>query len=134
MMSQLSKGFDFKIAGTQKVGERTVWILTATPKPSYRPPNMDCQVLPGMQGEMWIDQETYEWVKVTAQVTRPVSIEGFLAVVEPGTRFEIEKIPVSAGIWQISHFSMQARAKVLHLIKRNSAEEDSFYDFQPNSR
>lgn len=130
MMSQLSKAFDFKIAGTRKVDERTVWVLTATPKRGYRPPNLDCQVLRGMQGEMWVDQETYEWVKVTAQVIRPVSIEGFLAQVEPGTRFEIEKTPVAAGIWQIAHFSMQSRAKVLHLIKRNSAEEDWYYDFQ----
>jgi hypothetical protein len=131
MMSQLSKGFDFKIGGARVVGERNVWILSATPKAGYQPPNMDCQVLPGMQGEMWIDQKTYEWVKVTAKVIRPVSIEGFLAEVEPGTRFEIEKVPVTADIWQISHFSMQSRAKVLHLMNRNSAEEDWYYDFQP---
>ena len=134
MMTQLSKGFDFKMTGTMKVGRRNVWVLAATPKPGYRPPNMDCQVLLGMRGQMWIDQETYEWVKVTAQVIRPVSIEGFLAEVEPGTRFEIEKTPVTAGIWQISHFSMQSRAKVLHLIKRNSSEEDWYYNFQPTTR
>ncbi len=134
MMSQLSEGFDFKIAGTRKVGSRTVWVLTATPKLGYRPPNLDCQVLPGMRGEMWIDQNTYEWVKVTAQVIRPVSIGGFLAEVEPGTRFEIEKTPVSAGIWQITHFSMQSHAKVFHLIKHNSAEEDWYYDFQLATR
>ena len=131
MMSQLVVGFDFKMAGIRKLGSRTVWILTATPKPGYQPPNMDCQVLPGMKGEMWIDQETYEWVKVTARVIRAVSIEGFLAEVEPGTRFEIEKTPVAAGIWQITHFSMRSRAKVLHLINRNSTEEDWYYDFQP---
>jgi hypothetical protein len=134
MMSKLSKGFDFKITGARSVGLRNVWILSATPKAGYQPPNMDSQVLPGMQGEMWIDQKTYEWVKVTAQVIRPVSIEGFLAEVEPGTRFEIEKVPVAADIWQISHFSMQSHAKVLHLINRNSAEEDWYYDFQATAR
>jgi len=134
MMSQLSQGFDFKIAGTRKVGQRTVWILTATPKLGYRPLNLDCQVLPGMRGEMWIDQNTYEWVKVTAQVIRPVSIGGFLAEVEPGTRFEIEKEPVAPGIWQITHFSMQSRARVLHFIRHNSAEEDWYSDFQPTTR
>jgi hypothetical protein len=131
MMSQLSQAFDFKIAGTRKVGPRTVWVLTASPKLGYRPPNLDCQVLPGMRGEMWIDQDTYEWVKVTAQVIRPVSIGGFLAQVEPGTRFEIEKNPVAPGVWQITHFSMQSHARVLHLISHNSAEEDWFSDFQP---
>jgi hypothetical protein len=133
MMSQLSKGFDFRIEGTRKVAKRTVWVLSATPKPGYQPPNMESQVLIGMRGEMWIDQQTYEWVKVTAQVIRPVSIEGFLAEVEPGTRFEIEKTPVSAGIWQIAHFSMQSRAKVLHLFAKDSAEEDWYYDFKPAS-
>jgi hypothetical protein len=131
MMSQLSKGFDFKLVGAAKVAKRTVWILAATPKPGYQPPNMESQVLIGMRGEMWIDQQTYEWVKVTAQVIRAVSIEGFLAQVEPGTRFEIEKTPVAPGVWQIAHFSMQSHAKVFHLIDKDSAEEDWYYDFTP---
>ena len=88
-------------------------------------------MLIGMRGEMWIDQQTYKWVKVTAEVIRPVSIEGFLAEVEPGTRFEIEKTPVAPGIWQIAHFTMQSRAKVLHFIDKNSAEEDWYWDFTP---
>jgi hypothetical protein len=133
MMSQLSQGFVFKLVGARKVAKRNVWVLSATPKPGYQPPNMESQVLPGMRGEMWIDQQTYEWVKVTAQVIRPVSIEGFLAEVEPGTRFEIEKIPVAPGIWQIAHFSMQSHAKVFHFIDRNSAEEDWYYGFKPVS-
>jgi hypothetical protein len=87
-----------------------------------------------MRGEMWIDQDTYEWVKVTAQVIRPVSIGGFLAEVEPGARFEIEKGPVAPGIWQITHFSMQSHAKVLRLIKHNSAEEDWYSEFQTTTR
>jgi hypothetical protein len=133
MMSQLSKGFVFKLVGARRVAKRNVWVLSATPKPGYQPPNMESQVLLGMRGEMWIDQRTYEWVKVTAEVIRPVSIQGFLAEVEPGTRFEIEKTPVAAGIWQIAHFSMQSHAKVLHLIDKNSAEEDWYYDFKPAS-
>jgi hypothetical protein len=131
MMTQLSKAFDFKIAGVGNFSKRKVWILRAIPKPNYQPPNLESKVLPGMQGEMWIDQQTYEWLKVTAEVIRPVSIEGFLARVEPGTRFEIEKIPVAAGVWQISHFSMHSRAKVLSLISKTSAEEDWYYDFKP---
>jgi hypothetical protein len=131
MMSQLSQGFVFKLMGARRIGKRSVWVLSATPKPGYQPPNMESQVLIGMRGEMWIDQQTYEWVKVTSEVIRPVSIEGFLAEVEPGTRFEIEKTPVAAGIWQVAHFTMQSHAKVLHLINKDSAEEDWYYDFTP---
>jgi len=67
---------------------------------------------------------------VTAKVIHPVSIEGFLARVEPGTRFEIEKAPVGDGSWQITHFSMQSHAKILLLVNHSSQEEDWFYDFK----
>src|SRR5689334_9993821 len=86
MMSQLSEAFDFTLAGKKKIKKFNVWLLKATPRAGYKPPNMEAQVLTGMEGEMWIDQKTFQWVKVTAKVIRPVSIEGFLASVEPGTR------------------------------------------------
>jgi hypothetical protein len=129
MMGQLSEAFNFTLLGKKKIKTFNVWVLKATPRPGYKPPNMETQVLPGMEGELWIDEKTYQWVKVTARVIHPVSIEGFLAQVEPGTQFEIEKAPVGGGIWQITHFSMQSHAKVLFLVNRASEEEDWFYDF-----
>ncbi len=130
MMNQLTKAFDFTLLGKHKVRGFTVWALKATPKPGYQPPNMETQVLPGMQGELWIDQKTYQWVRVTARVIRPVSIEGFLAQVEPGTQFELEKSPVGGGSWQITHFAMKSNAKVLYMFKRSSQEDDTYFDYQ----
>ncbi len=130
MMDQLTKGFDFTLLGQRKVRGFSVWLLKATPRPGYQPPNLETQVLRGMQGELWIDQQTYQWVKVTAQVVHPVSIEGFLAQVEPGTRFELEKSPVGSGIWQNSHFAMRSSAKVFYLFNRASQAEESYFDYR----
>lgn len=129
MMEQLTEAFDFKLAGQSKLRSFRVYLLKATPKSGYQPPNMDCQVLPGMQGELWIDQKTFQWVKVTAQVIHPVSIEGFLAQVEPGTRFELEKTPVGDNIWLPSHFAMKSHAKVLFLVNHSSSEDDTYFDY-----
>jgi hypothetical protein len=134
MMAQLSDAFDFTLAGKKKVRKFNVWVLKATPRAGYKPPNMEAQVLRGMEGEMWIDQKTYQWVKVTARVIRPVSIEGFLAQVEPGTRFELEKGPVAGGSWQPTHFSMQSHSKVLFLVNHASEEEDWFYDYEKSKQ
>lgn len=131
MMQQLTKAFEFKLIGDGQLHGFHVWRLRATPRPGYNPPNMDAQVLVGMQGELWIDQDTYQWVRVTAEVIRPVSIEGFLAQVEPGTRFELEKLPVQGGTWQPSHFSMRSHAKVLFLFGHNSSEDDTYFDYTP---
>lgn len=130
MMNQLTKAFNFTLVGQRKVRGFSVWVLKATPRPGYQPPNMETQVLPGMQGELWIDQKTYQWVKVTAQVVRPVSIEGFLAQVEPGTQFELEKSPVGPGIWQPSHFAMKSSAKVFYLFNRASQADQTFFDYR----
>ncbi len=96
--------FDFKLLGETRLNGDDVYALQATPRPGYHPPNMETQVLTGMQGELWIDKDIFQWVKVEAQVTHPLSIEGFLAKVEPGTHFELEKAPVARGVWLPTHF------------------------------
>ena len=112
LMDELAKAFDFRLLGQQKLGPYDVYVLKATPRAGYKPPNMEEQALTRMQGKLWIDENKFQWVKVEAQVIHAVSIEGFLARVEPGTRFELEKMPVADGIWLPSHFAMKSRAKV----------------------
>jgi hypothetical protein len=131
MMSQLTEAFNFTFDGEDTVRGFRVYVLNAKPKPDYQPPNRDCEVLPGMEGKLWIDQKSFQWVQVKAEVIRPVSIAGYLAQVEPGTLFELQKDPVGDGtVWLVSHFRMQASAKVLFLFNKNSQEEDKFWDFQ----
>jgi hypothetical protein len=130
LIQQLTKAFDFKLGGEETVGKHQTWVLEATPKPGYHPPDKRAEVLTGMQGKLWIDKPTYQWVKVEAEVVRPVSIEGFLARVEPGTRFELEKTPVAPGIWLPSHFSVHAKAKILDIFGHDVHTDETYYDYQ----
>ncbi|HZR56105.1 MAG TPA: hypothetical protein VFA74_04485 [Terriglobales bacterium] len=74
LMEQLAKAFDFKLIGEQKLNAHDVYVLQAMPRPGYQPPDMDSQALTGMRGTLWIDKASFQWVKVEAQVMRPVSI------------------------------------------------------------
>lgn len=131
MMSQLTKAFNFAFEGEETIRNHRVFVLKATPRAGYQPPNRDCEVLPGMEGKLWIDQESFHWVQVMAEVLRPVSISGFLATVEPGTRFELQKEPVGDGkAWLASDFEMKSSAKVLYVFNRNSQEKTRFWDYQ----
>lgn len=129
MMDEMVKAFDFKLLGETKLNGHAVYSLRASPRHGYKPPNMEAQALTGMQGKLWVDKKTFQWVKVEAKVTRPVSIKGFLAQVEPGTYFELEKIPVAPGIWLAEHFSMRSRAKVLKLIPKNDEEDVTYFNY-----
>jgi len=99
LMEQLTKALDFKLVGEQKLGADEAYVLKATPRPGYKPPNTEAKVLTGMEGELWIDKKTFQWIKVEATVIHPVSIAGFLAEVEPGTHFELEKMALEDNLW-----------------------------------
>lgn len=129
-LSQLTLGFNFTVAGEQRLAGRDVYVLKALPRPGYQPPNMEAEVLKGMRGTLWIDKKTYQWVKVEARVMHPVWIEGFIAEVEPGTEFELDRMPVGDDIWLPQHYWMKARAKVLFLFNHKSGEDDTFYDYR----
>jgi hypothetical protein len=129
MLDELTKAFDFHVHGEQKLGPYDVYVLNATRRHGYKPPNRDCEVLTGMEGRLWIDKKTFQWVKVEAHVVHPVAIEGFMAQVEPGTRFELEKAPVEGDIWLTTHYSMKASAKVLFLVPHHSQEEDTYSNY-----
>jgi hypothetical protein len=128
-LGEFTKAFDFKMTGEEELDHHQVYVLEATPRRDYHPPDRETQALKGMRGKMWIDKETYQWVKVEAEVTHPVSIIGFVATVEPGTRFELEKMPVDGEIWLPKHFAMTARAKILEVFHHKGQDEETYFNY-----
>ncbi len=129
LMEEFTKAFDFACIGEQEVGGREAYVLEATPRPGYQPPNRETEVLKGTKGRLWIDKQSFNWVKAEAEVIKPVPIVGFLARVEPGTHFELDAMPISNDIWLPSHFSMKTRAKVLLVFSHESEADESYYGY-----
>jgi hypothetical protein len=130
LMEELTRAFTFQLTGKGQVAGRSVYILRATPRKGYQPTDRETRVLTGMRGTLWIDQQSFQWVKVQADVISPVTIGGFLATVEPGTRFELEKMPVADGIWLPKHFSVRSHAKVLLVFHHQTGEDDTWFDYK----
>lgn len=130
MLNEMVKAFDFTITGEGMLDGHKVWMLKTTPKRSYVPHNREGRVLQHMEGQMWIDQATYRWVKVEAHVMMPVSMYGFLAKVKPGTRFELEQAPVSSAHWMPKKFTVTVRATALWIKNENSFDEDDYSDYR----
>lgn len=134
LIQQMTAGFDFHLLGKRTLNGFNVYVLKATPRHGYKPPDRDSEVLTGMEGTLWIDQKTFQWVKVEAHVFHPVRIEGFLAEVEPGTHFEVEKRPVTDDIWMATHYSMKANAKIMLLFPHREQEDDSYFNYRKASQ
>ena len=57
LMEQLTKALDFKLVGNKNWVPYDVYVLKATPRPGYEPPNIEAKVLTGMEGKLWIDEQ-----------------------------------------------------------------------------
>jgi hypothetical protein len=129
-MEQLADAFDFVLSGKDTIAGHQVYVLTARPRRGYHPPNTQAKALTGMRGTLWIDSEDFHWVKVRAEVFRTVSIEGFLARVEPGTRFELDQTPIEKGLWLPSRFLVNTRAKVLFFFSHNDRQDETYFGYK----
>jgi len=131
LMQEMTKALTFRLRGTATLDGHAVYVFDATPRPGYQPSSHETRVLTGMKGTLWVDKETYQWVKVEAEVFRPVPFGLFIAKVNPGTRFILEQAPVSGGLWQPKRFRVEVRASIFWR-KRNSDEDSTYSDYRLN--
>jgi hypothetical protein len=129
LMQEMVKGFSFKLLRQEAMNGRRCFVLGATPRPGYEPTSRDTKVLKGMRGTMWVDTKQYRWVKVYAEVFRPVEFGLFIARVQPGTEFTLEEMPVEGNVWLPSHFSTRVRAKIL-LFSRQSLDDETYSNYR----
>jgi hypothetical protein len=133
VIEEMPRAFQYALVQKRSAGARTVYVLRATPRPGYDPPDAESQVLTGMRGEFWIDTATSQLVRGVARVLRPVSIEGFLARVEPGTEFEVTQQPVGPGIWLPTHFTIRSRSAIVFLFHHHTDEERTYFNYRRTS-
>jgi len=131
LMREMTDAFVYKLTGEQTIRNRPAYVLEANPKPGFEPKSRDARVLTGMKGKMYIDKATYQWAKVEAEVIKPVSFYGFLAKVEPGTRFVLEQAPVRSGLWLPVRFIEVVQARALGIINEDSNHEESYSRYRP---
>ena len=129
LMSEMINAFDFSLVGEETVNGRRCFVLTATPRAAYQPKERDTKVLKGMRGKMWVDVKQYQWVRVHAEVFRPVTFGLFIAHVQPGTEFTLEQTPIQNNIWLPSHFSTRVKATVL-LFPTGSSDDETYTNYR----
>ena len=130
LLREFTNAFDFTYSGEELANGRVTYVLEASPRAGYQPPNRTARVLTGMQGRLWIDKESFHWVKAEAEVLKSVSMFGVFARVVPGTRMELEMIPVTDAVWLISRFALDMRFSILWM-KSAKASESTFSDYRP---
>jgi hypothetical protein len=134
LFRELASAFTFTAGGRERVDSKEAYVLNAEPRPDYDSPTRDGRVLSGMKAVFWVDTRTYQWIRVRAVVTKPVSIVGFQLVrVEPGTTIVIEKAPVEAGIWLMKRLQIKSESKLLFFVPHHTFYDERDFDYRRTS-
>jgi len=131
MLKEMVEAFDFRLVGEANLEGHNCWVFDAEPKPGYQPKTRETKVLLGMRGKLWIDKSQYQWVRVEAEVMRPVSLYGVFAKVGPGTHFSLEQAPVAGDLWLPTHFSVNVKATAFGFINEDSVNDETYRQYKP---
>ena len=113
MLRELPKALDYSHAGMEMIDGEECWVLSAKPKPGYDPPSMTTKFLTQMHAKVWISKKHHRMLKLDAVSVGPVSLGGFLARFEKGTRIQLEQVKVDENVWLPSRFKMTYDGRVL---------------------
>jgi hypothetical protein len=129
--------FDFQLLGDEKVDGHDVWMISATPKPGYRPKHSDAKPLLKVQAKMWIDKAEYQWVRLEAETTATISFGLFIARLNPGAKLVFEQTRVNDEVW-LPKREIISGAGRLGLVKKLAGEQEvtwnNYRKFQVDSK
>ena len=122
-LSEIPDLFDLRLEGQATIGGRPVWIVSGAPRPGAQAKSRDAKMLLKVRGRMWIDQATYQWVKVEAETTATISWGVFLARLDPGSKLVFEQTEVSPDLWLPKHLYVSGSGRVA-LVKRLALDQE----------
>src|SRR3984885_696665 len=129
--------FDFKLLGDDKIDGHDVWVISATPKPGYKPKHSDAKPLLKVRAKMWIDKAEYQWVRVEGETTATISFGLFIARLDPGAKLVFEQTRVNDQVW-LPKREVISGAGRLGLVKKLAGEQETTWNnyrkFQVDSK
>ena len=115
LVREIPKAFDFHLAGEELVNGVSAYVLDATPHSGYQPQGKYGKIFSKLKGKLWVDKQTFGWIKANGQVIEPFSLGLFLVRLLPGSRIAMEQTRVDDGNWVPERVEVRAAAKIFIL-------------------
>lgn len=136
-LKEIPEAFHLALEGKDAVAGRPAFRIRAVPRPAYKPKDRAARILTKFQGRLWIDKDTYQWVRTEAETIDTVSFGLGLVRLAKGARLTFEQTRVNDEVWLPSRVLVNFQAR-LGLVKKLREEMEMTYSnyrkFQADSR
>jgi hypothetical protein len=127
---EIADAYDFKLVGTELVGQREAWVIDGEPRPGFVPHLKESKFLSKLRGRVWIDKDDLQLAKMEVECLDTISWGLFLARVHKGTRVMLEQTRVNDEVWLPLHFTAKIDVRLALLKEYNVNLEQTFRDYK----
>jgi hypothetical protein len=122
--------YNFTLLGTERVGGREAWAISAEPRPGFVPHMKYANYLSKFHGRIWIDKTDLQMAKMDVECLDTVSWGLFLARFHKGSHFMIEQTRVNDEVWLPSQLAFKIGVRLALLKSFNVDAEQTFRDYK----
>ena len=123
--------FDFHLLGEEIADGRLAYVLQATPHSGYQAQGKYGKMFSKVEGKIWVDAQSFGWIKVEGDVTQAFSMGLFVARVQRGSRIVLEQTRVGDDVWVPRRLDVRASARILFLKSLDIERILTYSDYDP---
>ena len=127
---EIADAYKFTLLGTELVGGREAWVISAEPRPDFVPHMKYANLLSKFHGRIWIDKAEVQMSKMDVEALDTVSWGVFLARFHKGSHFMIEQTRVNDEVWLPRQVAFKIDVRLALLKNFNVDEEQTFRDYK----
>ncbi|HLH08409.1 MAG TPA: hypothetical protein VKW78_14310 [Terriglobales bacterium] len=125
----IKKVYDFHLEGEDQIDGREVYVISAEPRPAYKPDKRWEHLLAKMRGKLWIDAADFQIVKAEADLFDDFHVGLFLFKLNKGAHFEFEQTRINQETWLPSREFLKGSGKVAFFTGRFQ-QNTTYSDYQ----
>ena len=129
-LDEIPEEFNFQLLGVENVSGKPAWVISADPKPGYQPKDRGAKLIAKMRGKVWIDQGEYQWVKIEAQATGPVSFGLGMIRINSGATVRFEQTRVNDEVWLPASISIRVDGRAALFVGIHDEIDVRFRDYR----
>jgi hypothetical protein len=127
---EIVDAYNFTFLGTELVGGRAAWVISAEPRQGFVPHMKYANYLSKFHGRIWIDKSDMQMSKMDIEALDTVSWGLFLARFHKGSHFMIEQTRINDEVWLPRQLAFKIDVRLALLKNFNVEAQQSFRDYK----
>lgn len=125
LLEEITRAFDFRLVGEEKIDGIPTWEITAEPRAGYRPRGRMARALPKVRATLWVSRRDHAWVRAEIETIGDITFTIYR--LREGARIRFRQRQLDDGVWVTERWDVKLLARIA-LVYRLEAELSGTYD------